>query len=295
MATTAPQAEAEAPRSSRIIQTSHESFLRHGSFRWLKISTVLCLVVIVGYFAADVEPRPNGGSWYGYTLGTIGAGLIVWLSLLGIRKRAMTAGKWSLKAWTSAHVYLGLSLIVVATLHTGFQLGWNVHTLAYGLMMLVIFSGIFGIWVYGTLPQALSNNREEMTQGQMIEGVQAIDRQLHEAAQPLARAQADLVIAALEEDTFGAPIWRRLSGRYPNCATARAIEGLSLAEMRGGGDPVAEKVQKLLIRRQAQLGRIRRHLKLRAMLEVWLYVHVPATIALLAALFAHILSVFYYW
>jgi hypothetical protein len=296
MASTAPPTEPAAPpRVSRLVQTTHEGFLKHARFRWLKIATVLCLVAIVGYFAADVEPRPNGGTWYGYTMGTIGAGLIVWLSLLGIRKRAMTAGKWSLKAWTSAHVYLGLSLIVIATLHTGFQLGWNVHTLAYVLMMLVILSGAVGIYFYATLPQALSNNREEMTQPQMIEAVQALDRQLHDAAQPLARGQADLVITALEQDPFGFGIWRRLTGRYPDCATAKAIEGLSLAEMRGAGDPALDKVQKLLIRRQSNLARMRRHLKIRAMLEVWLYVHVPATIALLAALFAHIFSVFFYW
>ena len=36
-------------------------------------------------------------------------------------------------------------------------------------------------------------------------------------------------------------------------------------------------------------------MRLRALLEVWLYVHIPATIALLAALTAHIISVFYYW
>ena len=296
MASAAPPAESpEQPRPSRLVRTSHEGFLRHAKFRWLKLSSLLCLAAIFGYFAADVEPRPNGGSWYGYTLGTIGALLIVWLSLIGIRKRAMTPGKWSLKAWTSAHVYLGLSLIVVATLHTGFQLGWNVHTLAYVLMMLVILSGVFGIVVYANLPQALSGNREQMTQGQMIEAVQALDRQLQEAAQPLPRGQADFVIAALAEDPFGGGIVRRLSGRYGDCATARAIEGLSLADMRGAGDPATDKVVKLLIRRQTQLARIRRHLRLRGLLEVWLYVHVPATFALLAALFAHILSVFFYW
>lgn len=272
--------------------SSHEGFLRHRGYRWLKISAILCLASFAGYFMADVEPRPNGGSWIGYTLGTIGALLIVWLSLLGIRKRAITPGRWSLKAWTSAHVYLGLSLIVVATLHTGFQLGWNVHTLAYALMMLVILSGIFGIYVYATLPSALSSNREEMTQGQMVDAIRALDRQLDDAAQPLQRAQADLVLNALGEDPFAHGLIRRLSGHYPHCATQAAIEGLALS---GSSDPAIDRVEKLLVRRKAQLERMRRHMRLRAMLEVWLYIHIPATIALIAALAAHIISVFYYW
>ena len=41
--------------------------------------------------------------------------------------------------------------------------------------------------------------------------------------------------------------------------------------------------------------RIRRHLRLKAQLEIWLYVHVPLTFALIAALAAHIVSVFFYW
>lgn len=275
---------------NREYRSSHESFLRHRGFRWMKIATALCVVAIAAYFLTDPKPRPSGSTWIGYSLGTIGALLIVWLSLLGIRKRAITEGRWSLKAWTSAHVYLGLSLIVVATLHTGFQFGWNVHTLAYALMMLVIFSGLFGIWAYATLPSALSNNREQMTQGQMIDAIRALDRQLNEAAQPLARAQSDLVIAALEEDPFGAGLLRRLSGHYPNCATQAAILGLA-----GEHDAASERVEKLLVRRKAQLERLRRQMRLKSMLEVWLYVHVPATMALLAALTAHIISVFYYW
>jgi len=280
------------PNSLRGGSSTHESFLRHNRYRWFKIATLLCFVSLVAYLAADVEPRPNGGTWIGYTLGTLGALLIVWLSLLGIRKRAITPGRWSLKAWTSAHVYLGLSLIVVATLHTGFQLGWNVHTLAYVLMMLVILSGIFGIWAYATLPSSLSSNREEMTQGQMVDGIRALDRQLHDAAQPLERAQADLVLAALEEDPFGHGLWRRLSGTYPNCATQAALENVARS---GASSDALDRVEKLLVRRKAQLERLRRHMRLKAMLEVWLYIHVPATMALLAALLAHIISVFFYW
>lgn len=284
-------ASRSANRSGRPSAT-HEGFLRHAGFRWLKVALGVSLAALGVYVFADFTPSASGDTWYGYTTGTIGAALIVWLTLLGVRKRAMTAGRWSLKAWTSAHVYLGLALIVVATLHTGFRFGWNVHTLAYALMMLVIASGVFGVIAYATLPAALSNNREETTETQMVEGIRAIDRQLEAAAQPLERAQADLVRAAMADDGFAGGIRNRLTGSYPRCTTRRAVDALARLE---GGDPATEKVATLLARREAQLARLRRHLRLRALLEVWLYVHVPATIALLAALTTHIVAEFYYW
>lgn len=281
-------------QGARRITADHEGFLRHAGFRWLRVAGWLCLASILGYVLADVRPRPNGGSWYGYTLGTIGAGLIVWLSLLGVRKRRMTPGGWSLKAWTSAHVYLGLALIVVATLHTGFQLGWNVHTLAYVLMLVVIASGLFGIVAYSTLPTALSANREEMTQAQMIEGLAAIDRQLDAAAQPLPGELAALVLAAISEDPFRLGLRKRLSGAYGQGATETAIATFD-ALGPAPDDTAVTRVEALLRRRKAQLDRLRRHLRFKALLEIWLHVHVPATIALLAALTAHVVSVFYYW
>jgi hypothetical protein len=125
-------------QDERRRDSNHVSFLKHKGFRWLWIALAISGISIAGYLMIDQQPRPNGGSWYGYTLGTIGFGLIIWLSLLGVRKRRINPGVWSLKAWTSAHVYLGLALIVIGTLHTGFQIGWNVHTLAYVLMLLVI-------------------------------------------------------------------------------------------------------------------------------------------------------------
>ena len=104
-----------SPHTS-LIGNQIDLYIRGGQQVPVGAALVVCLIALVGYFAADVKPRPNGGSWYGYALGTIGALLIVWLSLLGVRKRATSRGHWSLKAWTSAHVYLGLALIMIATL-----------------------------------------------------------------------------------------------------------------------------------------------------------------------------------
>ena len=276
---------------------SHEGFLRHRNFLWLKVALALSVLALLGYALIDVQPRPNGGSAYGYALGTIGVLLILWLTLLGVRKRAMTRGRWSLKAWTSAHVYLGLSLVVVATLHTGFQFGWNVHTLAFALMMLVILSGIYGISVYATLPQELGASRSEMTRPQMIDAVMKLDRQLQTAAQPLGHEDTKVVSLSLADNAFGGGLYRRLSGRYSRCRTARALAEMRrrLATATGEQADAIENVVGLLERKAAALARIRHHLRIKALLEIWLYVHVPVTFALIAALAAHIVSVFFYW
>ncbi len=276
---------------------AHEGFLRYRRFRWFKIGLVLTILSVLVYMLIDVQPRHNGGSWLGYALGTIGALLILWLSMLGIRKRAMTRGRWSLKAWTSAHVYLGLALIAVATLHTGFQFGWNVHTVAYVLMMLVIFSGVYGITVYGMLPQGLSDSRSEMTAPQMIEAVSSLDKQLQAAAQPLSDADSEIVLGSLGGDPFGGGVWRRLSGNYPRCGNRRALQLMRgrLNEVEGKQAGPIEQVVQLLERKAAALARLRGYVQRRALLEIWLFIHIPLTFVLIVALIAHIVSVFFYW
>lgn len=290
MATT----EKTGERSNAV---QHEGFLRHRNFRWAWRAGALCVIAVAGYLLIDAEPRPNGGSVYGYTAGTVAALLVLWLTLLGLRKRAITAGQWSLKAWVSAHVYLGLAVLVVATLHAGFQFGGNVHTLAYALMVLVVVSGLFGITVYALLPRHLSRNRGETTQKQMLETLKALDRQINEAAQPMSEAQARVVQMSLDDSRVGGGLWRRLSGGRGGCGNRRALARLP-GLRRQATDvelQMLDRMEELLQRKAAALGQVRRHLKIRAWISVWLALHVPATVALLAAITAHVFSVFIYW
>lgn len=268
----------------------NEGFLRHKRFRWAKIAAIVAVVTILIYAFDDPASVPNGGSAYGYILGTIGALQILWLTALGLRKRVMTRGAWSLKAWTSAHVYLGLALIVIATLHTGFQFGWNVHTLAYALMLIVIVSGFVGVVLYASLPRLLSDNRGERTETQMVVELRTLDAQLHDAAQSLDGVPASLVRDTLDDDPFDAGFWRRLTGRFPRGATRAALDAFRQHPFEG-----SEQLVGLLERRAAMLARMRRHMRLKAALEGWLYIHVPTTFALIAALTAHIVAVFFYW
>ena len=70
--------------SKRERSSAHDGFLRYRNFRWAKIATVISLIAIVSYLLIDVTPRHNGGSAYGYVLGTIGALLILWLTVLQV-------------------------------------------------------------------------------------------------------------------------------------------------------------------------------------------------------------------
>lgn len=280
----------------RDSSVQHVSFLAHRNFLWLKVSLALCVLSIVGYVKTDFDPVRNGGTWYGYALGVLGTLLILWLAVLGVRKRAITAGHWSLKGWTSAHVYLGLSLIIVATLHTGFQFGWNVHTLAYALMMFVIISGAIGTVFYVYIPRRMSTNRSEMGQADMLAEIGSLNGLLHDAAQPLDDQYISVVQKAIEKTKIGGLIFARLARSSKSCQTSKALVFFKL-EMRNADAETRANILNMisvLERKNSLLIRVRKHIRYKALLQIWLYIHIPVTFALIAALLAHIVSVFYY-
>ena len=278
----------------------HETFLLHGRLRWMKVAIILNVAAIATFWWANAPAgfrlQHSGGTPLGYTLGTIGALIMVWLTMIGIRKRAMTSGHWSLKAWVSAHVYLGLSLIVLVTLHTGFNFGWNIHTLAYALMWAVIVSGIVGVFGYVYLPVRLSDVRGDMTKRQMLEIIRSLDGRISDAAQPLDRSQAAAVQLSLDKTILVGGLFQRLTGLYFGCGNRRAIRRLRRMRRKASDaqGAVLDRIAGMLARKQEMLKKVRRYVRVRTYLEAWLYVHVPMTFALLAALTAHIVSVFFF-
>jgi hypothetical protein len=292
MSVTEPAAATHAARASR-----HESFLAFGGFRYLKLAVLVGVASLVLYIADRPFGGRYGGSWAGYILGTAGAVLILWLTWFGYKKRSYSAGESRLAARLSAHVYLGLVLLLIATLHTGFHFGWNVHTLCYALMCIVIFSGIFGVFCYAHYPRLMTANRGNMTMQQMLGRIATLNDELRAGAMPLDNATTALIERAVEETEVGGSVWRQLSAHYPNCATAAAIRGMD-ASLNNAPDTLTEArrhVRVLLGEKAGVLARIRRDLGIKAMMEIWLYCHVPFTFALLAALLAHIVSVFFLW
>jgi hypothetical protein len=275
----------------------HESALVHGGFRYLKLAALMVLVAVVAYVMHAPMGSPNGGTWLGYTLGGIGALLILWLAYFGIRKRRYQSGRGLLRGWLSAHVYLGLALIVIVTLHTGFQVGWNIHTLAYALMILVIASGIFGIYAYARYPSLAAESAAGMRLDEMLLAIAELDRECRQASLKLGQEINQEVLGSCQQTRVGGSAYRQLSGTDPNCATTHALETVRdlAAQISAEDAGDVRKVLTLLAKKVELLRQVRRVVQFRALWNIWLYFHIPLSFALLAALLAHIVSVFFYW
>ena len=77
----------------------HESILRFSKARFLWWALGLIVLSVALYTTQGGVQPPNGGTWQGYVLGTIGALLIVWLAVLGIRKRSYSSTTGSVPGW----------------------------------------------------------------------------------------------------------------------------------------------------------------------------------------------------
>ncbi|MFP6655169.1 MAG: hypothetical protein VCB25_06050, partial [Myxococcota bacterium] len=135
------------------------TFVEYRNYRYLKISMALLVISSASYLLADLPGNRGGGTWAGYGIGTIAAGLVFWLMWVGVRKRDYASTGPPLRGWVSAHVYLGMTLLLLVPLHSAFEFGLNVHALAYALICLTVLSGMIGVGIYALVPTAMTRNR----------------------------------------------------------------------------------------------------------------------------------------
>lgn len=291
----------------------HESILAFRQRRYLWLALAVVAASIAGYWWHDPQEPPNGGTVYGYTLGTIGAFLIGWLTWFGIRKRRYSSTLGTVQGWLSAHVYLGLALIVIVLLHSGFQFGWNVHTLAFVIMVLVIGSGLFGVYAYMKYPERMSLNRSGAPRSELVDQLEDIDRRSLRVAEQLGAEFHEFVASGVQRTQLGATLWDRIRGLDRSQVLLRTGGATSVVSNQGQEaalDWVAEQqslardaetqaaigeLSALIRNKRSLLKQLGEDLKLQAIVEIWLYAHVPLTAALLAALTVHIVTVFLYW
>ena len=286
----------------------HTTFLSHAGGRYFWLALALTGTCCVAYMWHDPKPSVGGDTWLGYTLGTLGALMILWLLYLGRRKRDFVNGSGTARGWVSAHVYFGSSLLVIATLHSGFQLGLNIHSLAYALMCLVIFSGFYGVWAYRTYPGLRNNLKRSRSLDELFFKLEEIDGQLRRSAASMADDIAIVVDGAIDRTEIGGGLLAQVTGRDKSKmlldgqvlsnTNQDAVLAWLVARMSISSGEQSEQLSSLLKNygsRKKLLQVIRSDIRMLSRQELWLLVHVPLSFGLLAALLAHIVSVFFYW
>jgi len=277
----------------------HRTVLEYGRYRYLKMAIVIVVASIIAYVYQTAPVGRYGGTPVGYALGGLAAASIVLLMWLGVRKRQYKASRSTVKGWLSAHIYLGTTLIVVATLHAGFQIGWNVHTLAYLLMLIVIASGFFGVYAYLRYPSLTTENLGDDT----LDGILLKIADLDKEARKLSLAMPENLLVAITQSInatcIGGGVYNQLRSDHASCPTLLAVSLLESInkDLAFKGEQAQKRTElyAVMLRKQKLVERARRDIRYKAIMDLWLYAHVPLSFALLAALVAHVVSVFFYW
>lgn len=271
---------------------SQETFVSYRGFRWLWI-TLGFLVIALAVYVVDSPPGGrNGGTVVGYTLGTIAALAIVWLMAYGLRKRAYSSRLATVEGWLAAHVWIGIGLIVLVPLHSGFSFGINVHNLAYWAMVLTIVSGIWGAANYSTLSAKITAHRGGTSDAALLEQIHALTRDIDR----LCAGKGERFLALLNafDFTFKTGL-RSLLRITPIPVVDHLVAGSMVAELVEAERDDAVALLGLIDRRSDLSRALLEQARIKALLKIWLYVHVPASVVLCVALAIHIVSVFFFW
>lgn len=311
--------------------------MRYNNGRYLKLGGWLALLAVAGYVLFEpAATEPYGGTPTGYVLGILSQLIVFLLFWYGIykrypvsernrrvaerrkpegwevdeaassrrtqRRRSEPQQDWrygqTLQGWLSLHINLGTALIVLATLHTGFEFGWNVHTLGYGLMLAVIASGFYGLYIYHTYPRLITDNLEEDTLESLLFKIDDLDERARVRALDLPDDVNRLVHDSRQGTMIGGGLWHLIRGRQSDCPTQIAVRQIRRLGQKYIADEQPKYMRELyllLLRKEKLVERARKAVMLQARLSAWLYLHVPLAIALLATLAVHVLSVLFYW
>lgn len=268
-----------------------ESFFSHQKYRWLWLNLAFIFICCFFYFF----PHPSGGqagdTVYGYTLGALATLGIVYLMWYGIRKRSYHASKTTLKGWLAGHIWLGISLLIIVPLHSGFQMGFNIHSFAYVVMVVVILSGIWGALNYKTLAAQIQSHRGGAKPSELVEQLHLITK---ETDQQLTNKSDELLVFANQID-FKVPktIWALCFRTIPPLPSAVDLQSL-LKNFNQDDQAFAIDLLKLSDKKHSLAMQLQKEIRTKALLRLWLLIHLPLSIILVLTVTLHIILVFLY-
>jgi len=175
--------------------------------RWIVIFAVIVAVAAAGYipYAKTALHGPSGGSWPGLVYGIAGLALMVYASVLGLRRRVPTWRVGRATTWMKGHIWLGLAAYPLVLFHSGFHLGGPLTLVLLVLLTIVVVSGVYGVVLQQFLPREMLARLPLET---VYEQIDSVVTQLRSEADALVAVAAGALPVAADP-----PSARRRSGR----------------------------------------------------------------------------------
>lgn len=127
---------------------------------WALASLVILAASAIVYviYALNAPQGPRGGSAVGLLFGSIGFAFMIFAALLGARKRVPTWRLGRAQAWMRGHLWLGLLALPIILFHGGFHFGGALTSVLMWLLMITVFSGVFGAALQHYIPRVMTTD-----------------------------------------------------------------------------------------------------------------------------------------
>jgi hypothetical protein len=276
---------------------THARRRRSGGKGWRRgfVAAVLLCLVVYAVDRALFEYLPGHPLRLGY--GVAAALLLVAVSLYPVRRRAVaTAGRLGLgsaRAWLRLHQYGGALVLLLVLMHSGFRVPTGLVT--FWLWALVLWTGVTGLIGLGLqrwLPRVLGSGL----------AVEAVYERIPELVGEL-RAKAERLAAECSEPVralYARRVAPELAAPRPRWLYFVDITGGKAAQL-GEFDHLRRHLAAGEREKLGELARLYKtklqldaHLTLQRTLRLWPWIHVPASLLVLALLAVHLGAVLYY-
>lgn len=270
----------------------YETFINYRNYRWMWFTIGTLVLSLAAYVINEPAAGRSGGSVLGYSYGVLATIAIIWLMAYGLRKRSYRSSLGTVQGWLAAHVWIGIGLLLFVPLHSAFSFGLNVHTAAYVCMTITIVTGIWGIANYSTLSGKIQAHRGGTKDEALIEQIDA----LTERIERLCAGKSEQFLALFNRFDFTfRPGLRALLRIHSITIVEQPVVTQMLRAISETEREDAITMVGMLDQRADLVRLIIEQSRIKALLKVWLYFHVPASVALCVTLTIHIFSVFFLW
>jgi len=264
---------------------------------WLWTFVVALGVCALAFFLNVLFGEVRSANAWGLSYGVAAALLMLGAALLGVRRRTMRFSSRrklrSSRAWLLFHIYASGLFLPLVLMHSGFGLPRGALTWwLWGLSIWTVLSGLFGLLLQKWIPRVLSSGLS----------IEVLYDRIPELVDDL-RKRAEKLVA-----TCGEPIQALYGRRIAPILAGPTRRTIYYVDITGGyrlprsefqylrkllGEDEQQKLGELQTLFETKLE-IDAHYTLQPALRLWLYLHVPTSLLLVALLALHVWTVIYY-